>query len=199
MQYVWLLLAVAEGGEHAPEHHEQYIGPIEEIARGFLPESFFVTHTDMLDLNFWQITVLLVPFAITLFVLSRFLFRPMTRVMEERERRTVGFRQEAEELEEKFKVDLEKFEAHMAGARKDASEARATIRREATLESDRILGEARAEVSKTLEGIREEIASERKAAAADLQQRASELAGELAAKVLGRPVAATGRQPQEGA
>ena len=190
MRYLWLLMAAAEEGGHGPSHEEHYIGPIEEIFRGFLPGGFFQDYVfdGAMAINPWEIAVLSIPFIASILVMNHFLFKPMGRVFEERERRTEGFREEAEELEEKFRVDLERFESHMADARRQASEARANIRKEAAEKQDAIMSAARQDMAETLDAIREEVAKERAEARKDLERRAGELASELAAKVLGRPV-----------
>ena len=88
---------------------------MEELLRSFLPPIFF--EDLILGVIIWEVLVLTIPFTITIFVLHRFLFKPMMLVYEERDRRTSGARVESQELEVRFQENLETYETKMAVAR----------------------------------------------------------------------------------
>lgn len=137
-------------------------------------------------------------FLVSTLVLYVAFLRPWLRVTAEREARTVGARKEAAELEGKFRENFERFERFMGDAHKKATDERARIRSVAQKEQDEILSAARDGVAATLGEIRSEIAAEQDSARKTLETKASELALELAEKVLGRKIAGAGKRKSEG-
>jgi F-type H+-transporting ATPase subunit b len=134
---------------------------------------------------FYQIVLFLVLWLI----LNKVLFRPYLRLLEERERRTAGTRQEAIDLEQEGARLRAQYEEKIAQAQIAGYAAREAILQEARQQRERILTQAHADAMSTLEAVRREVASEmqkeRQLAAAEVRTIAQEMAG----KVLGRNVA----------
>jgi F-type H+-transporting ATPase subunit b len=134
---------------------------------------------------FYQIVLFLVLWLI----LNKVLFRPYLRLLEERERRTAGTRQEAIDLEQEGARLRAQYEEKIAQAQIAGYAAREAILQEARQQRERVLTQAHADAMSTLEAVRREVASEmqkeRQLAAAEVRTIAQEMAG----KVLGRNVA----------
>src|SRR3990170_2533974 len=81
----------------------------------------------MIDIDyslFYQI----IAFFVLLFVLQRFLYRPVFAVMEERKGRTEGALKHASTTEEEVRLGLVEYEKRLKEAAKAAQEARSVIR-----------------------------------------------------------------------
>lgn len=151
---------------------------------------FCKTYDDLQGLNPSHLVFMLIPFWITVIVVSRLAVKPLLHVFEEREKRTLGARAEAAEFETKFNERLKTYEARIAESRQRASDERAKIRAAAAVEVDKILTAAREDAGKAVDQVRTSIEAERVKARAELTKQAETLASELAAKALGREIGA---------
>ena len=126
---------------------------------------------------------------LVLFVgLKPLLFDPMLKLFEERERRTLGAKKDAREMDKKSAGAQAKYEAEMQKARGAANAERDKLRAEGQKTETEILAKVRASTSQTLEEGRKKAADELAKARAQLKTDAAVLAKELAARVLGREV-----------
>jgi F-type H+-transporting ATPase subunit b len=141
----------------------------------------------MIDIDV-TLFIQLANFLVLIVILSRILYRPLLRVLEERRQRTEGTRAQVDQVDEQRDELLASYEADIALAH---SAARATVQERA--------GQAEAEVEHLLAEVRGQVDMEAVAAAEALQKRRDELTAELApdttalahqiaSKVLGRPV-----------
>lgn len=127
-------------------------------------------------------------FIVLFIVLKPLLFEPMLKLFEERERRTLGAKREAREMDKKSAGAQSKYEAEMQKARAAANAERDKLRAEGQKMENEILAKVRATTSQTLEEGRKRAAAELANARAQLETDAAALAKELAARVLGREV-----------
>jgi F-type H+-transporting ATPase subunit b len=130
----------------------------------------------------------LVLFSALTLVLKPLLFEPMLKLFEERERRIDGAKLQARKIDEKSATALAKYEAEMAKARAQANAERDKIRAEAQRREQDIMGTVRASAAKTLEEGKARAQAEAQRVRAALKADATNLARELAARVLGREV-----------
>lgn len=152
---------------------------------------FCTTHPDLQGLNPSHLLFMMVPFWITVIVVSKLAVKPLLKVIEDREHRTQGARAEAADYEAKFNEKLAAYEARLAETRQKAADERGRIRATTAVEVDKILGTARADAASAVEQVRSAIDVERTKAREDLKTQAEALARELAAKALGREVIGT--------
>lgn len=128
-------------------------------------------------------------FVVLWLILSKVLFQPYLKLLDERERRTSGAQHDSTELEREGARLRAQYEEKIAQAQSVAAAEREGILQVAREEREKILGQARQEAEQTLARRRQEIAtaleSERRLAAAE----AATLAVDIASKVLGRKVA----------
>jgi F-type H+-transporting ATPase subunit b len=128
-------------------------------------------------------------FLLTMFLLTKLLWRPYLRVRQERTTRVEGYREEAARLEQEAAVRLTRVEAQLAEARRAGSLERAKARNEAQAREQKLVAEAQAAASRTLAEARSKLDAAFAAEASRLQERAATLGREIAEKVLGRKAA----------
>jgi len=122
-------------------------------------------------------------------ILNRILFQPYLRLLEERERRTIGAEHDSADLEHEGARLRAQYEEKIAQAQSAAYAAKDAILQEARQQREKILGQARAEAASKLEQARREIALALEKEKALAAAETATVAGEMVSKVLGRKVA----------
>jgi len=152
-----------------------------DVARASSGELVLVPKLPMLG-------ALIVVFLLLVAPVNRLIFKPLLRVLDEREARTAGTRARAARLEEEAREVLERYEREIAKTREEAErDRRATLER-GRGESQQLTGGARGEAERALEQARRELAGALDSARSGLRAQSQELAREAAARVLGRPL-----------
>lgn len=139
-----------------------------------------------------DVTLLYVIFAflVSYAILKRFLFRPLSAILEAREtEEKTAAKLHAESLEAMERTIAEA-EARLSLARRDALKDRETLRGQGRERWEKALAEARTAATGSIEQASAEIGEEARRGAAELPGRAAALARTLAEKVLGRKLAA---------
>jgi F-type H+-transporting ATPase subunit b len=158
---------------------------------------FFQTYPEYQNVNPYHIVLMMIPFWWTVIVCWFLAIKPILKVIEERERRTIGARDEAADYEAKFNDRLKAYEERIAEARVRSTEERKKVRDQASREEESILAAARAEAQKRVDDVRTAIEAERVKARTELMAQAEKLAQELAEKALGREIGG-GSTPARG-
>ena len=131
----------------------------------------------------------IVLFLVLWFVLSKVLFRPYLKLLEEREGKTAGARNETADLESAGARLKAQYEERIAQAQAGGGAAKESIVQAARQRREQVLNQARQEATAILERVRREVASqmarERQLAAAE----AATVARQMASKILGRNLA----------
>jgi F-type H+-transporting ATPase subunit b len=138
----------------------------------------------------FDLTVLgqMVIFAVFVTVLKPVLFDPLLKLFEERERRTEGAKLLARRMDERAGELLKRYETELEAVRRLATEEREKLRAEGAQLEAKILAEARAETAKIIEDGKAKIAREATVIRKELLIKSSELAREIAGRVLGREI-----------
>lgn len=131
----------------------------------------------------------MVCFWVTLWLVQRFLIRPVGAVADERQRRLDDAQQEWAAKNEEHLVAVARVEDEMRGAAKEAGGIRAEARQKAMDERQKALAEARARADEHLVGVLDGFEREAETARAELRRRAEDLARLLAGRLLGRELA----------
>jgi F-type H+-transporting ATPase subunit b len=130
--------------------------------------------------------ILLVAFALLTWPVNALIFRPLFRVLDERERRIEGARERAREVDAQAGAVLARYEEAVARARDEAAAERRT-RLDATREEEKEAAAAAREAAEgQIDSARREIAEALREARAGLRPRAEALAREAAERILGR-------------
>lgn len=128
-------------------------------------------------------------FVVLWLILSRLLFRPYLKLLEDREHKTAGALHESSDLEREGERLKLQYEEKIALAQSAGNAAKEAIIQRARQQRERIVTESRDEATRTLEAVRQEVQKqleqERQLAAA----ASASLARDLASKILGRSVA----------
>jgi len=135
-------------------------------------------------------TLLLVAAAVValVFILNRFLFRPLNEILDKRASEVDAAREEFERARQHQDERLSAIEERLAGARKEAFAVREEAQHEAREERDDVLAAARADALATVDKAKGEIRDQVDAAREQLDVDAQGLAQQIVEQLLGRPV-----------
>lgn len=134
----------------------------------------------------WKIVQLLVLFVILVPALDLLLFRPLLRVLEEREKRIDGARTRARDLAAQAATLLAQHDAAIRQAREVAHGEQVQIIEQARSSHRASVGEARAAAEREIASARVELVRVADGVRASLGAEAEPLAREIAARLLGR-------------
>ncbi len=133
---------------------------------------------------FLHIAIILV----MIFILNRTLFRPVNRVLEEREQRTVGRSGEARGVLQRVEESLSRYERTLREARAESYRLMERQQAEATGARQQKIGLVKQEVGDLIEGQKREIQAQAEDARATLEGEARRVAASVSAQILGRSV-----------
>jgi F-type H+-transporting ATPase subunit b len=129
-------------------------------------------------------------FLATLAILRRYLFAPLSAILDEREREATSASKVLADSLAELEKTVARAEAELAHARGEALAIREKLRMEGRAHFERRLEETRGSAEQSIEKASGEIGAASASAAAALPKSARELARTLAEKILGRKIAA---------
>ena len=121
------------------------------------------------------------------FVLDRWLFKPVLRVMREREAAVKSAMQMAEDAAAKAQAATAEFDAKVGAARADLYKQMDERRKAGDAYRTELMAKTRADVDQTLAEARTQLGAQTAQARATLERDADQLGREIADKVMGRP------------
>jgi F-type H+-transporting ATPase subunit b len=127
-----------------------------------------------------------------IYILNHTLFKPINRILEERDRLGAGRISEARRMIGEYDERLKRYESRLSEARSEAYQTLEAGRREATLERQRMIGEVKAETAEQINAARREIAEQTAAAKQNLENEARAMASTISSRILRRSVSAGG-------
>jgi F-type H+-transporting ATPase subunit b len=136
---------------------------------------------------FFHIALILV----MVYVLNRTLFKPINRILEERERRTTGRSGEAHDILRRVEEGMTKYERSLREARAEGYRLMEQERASAMMERQTTLNATRDEINTFLSAEKEAIQNQTEEAHATLEKDSRRLAAEIGAHILHRPVSET--------
>jgi len=125
---------------------------------------------------------------VLVWILDRVLFRPVLHILEERERRTRGYRAEARAMEAECARLRAHYDEAIRRARAEGYQLVEARRREALEWREQLLATVREQTREAIERARRELAEQVQEAKPRLEREAEELAREIARHMLGRRV-----------
>jgi F-type H+-transporting ATPase subunit b len=141
----------------------------------------------MIEINL-TIVIQVLQFLILVFVLNRLLFKPISRVMAERQKKISGWEEKTRDLRDASRLRLESYENQHREEKIRARERQEQLTKELKEQEEKNLravsGEAATLVASTKKALQEETERLR----GELRRQAAELSEMLAEKVLGRKV-----------
>ena len=132
---------------------------------------------------------IMVCFWMTLWLVQRYLIRPVGAVVDDRQLRLDNAQQEWAAKNEEHLAAVAQVEEELGAAAREAGRVRAEARQEAMSERQKGLADARARADERLLEVLDGLTKETEAARAELRHQAEELARLLASRLLGREMA----------
>ena len=136
-----------------------------------------------LDLAF---VIQLINFLVLILVLNVFLFKPIRKVLAERQGEISAAKARAEGVDRDVQEKMAQYEGRLREVKSQATDERTTLIKDAQAEEAALLDKARKEAADTLATIKNKVAGEAADAKALLQEQAKALSVEICEKVLGR-------------
>lgn len=133
-----------------------------------------------------SLVLIMVCFWMTLWLVQRFLIRPVSAVLDDRRRRIDGAKQEWSARNEEYLAAVARIEDQVLNAARDASKSRAEARQRAMDARQVAMETARARADERLTSVVDDLDKDAEAARGDLRHRAEELARLLAGRLIGR-------------
>lgn len=125
---------------------------------------------------------------IMVFVLNATLFKPINRILEEREKRTRGRTGEAREILQRVEEKIAHYEHSLREARAEGYRLMEQERATAMNERQTKLGAVREDINRLVSEQKQAISTQVKDAHATLESDARRLAAEIGAQILDRPI-----------
>ncbi len=136
-----------------------------------------------IDLAF---VIQLINFLVLLAVLNVLLYKPIRKVLAERQGKITAARNKAESVDQDVQAKMAEYEARLKGMKSGAADERGALVKEAQVEEAAILESARKDAATTLATIKARVAKEAADARVILQEQAKMLSIDICEKVLGR-------------
>ena len=128
----------------------------------------------------------LINFLVLLAVLNILLYKPIRKVLAERQGKIADARSRAEGVDQDVQAKMAEYEARLKEMKSGAADERGALVKEAQAEEATILEAARKEASEALSAIKSRVAKEAADARTILQEQAKILSVDICEKVLGR-------------
>lgn len=135
-----------------------------------------------------MLLVLIVFFALLVFPMNALIFKPIFKVLDEREEKTAGTRRHADRLFADAEEVLERYETSIREVRREAEAGRKQTLEQARADGSGRTGDARSEAEREVARARAEVATALEQARSELRAQSQVLAREVAERALGRSV-----------
>lgn len=150
-----------------------------------------VQSLDIISVNIWQILISLANLLILFLILKRFLFKPVQNVFRTRREQLDGLYAEANQSRAAAQGMKQEYEEKLAAARDEADGLVRAAVQTAQRKGDAIVAEASSQASHIKQKAEEDIALEKKQMLSDVRGEISQLAVDIASKVVEREVKKT--------
>ena len=141
----------------------------------------------MIDID-KTLLIQLINFLVLLIVLNFILFKPIRKIMQEREQGISGAFGDAKAAQDRVQALLENYNASLAEAKQKSTTTYNTLYQQGLDAQRDMISAERARAGEALDKARVEIAAASAAAQADLRTEAERLSQEITSKLLGRAV-----------
>ena len=134
----------------------------------------------------WTLIAQILNLFIQMYLIKRFLFKPIKEVLEKRRQMADQEIREAKEAREEAETIKKEYENNIAGAREEAAQIVHSAKKEAENRADQMIQAAEAEVTRMHQKAEADIAQERKKAINEVKDEIGGIAMDIAAKVVER-------------
>jgi F-type H+-transporting ATPase subunit b len=137
-----------------------------------------------MTIDWWTLALQAVNFLVLVWLLTRFLYRPVRRIIEARKAEVDQVRAEAEQAKSEAEAARKQYEAEQAKLGDERQEMLKKTHDELDQDRKKILGDAKAEADKMLDAAKASIEDERREAVSGIKSDVAGLAASLAGKLL---------------
>ncbi|HRR40663.1 MAG TPA: ATP synthase F0 subunit B [Syntrophales bacterium] len=134
----------------------------------------------------YTLFIQIVNFLALIAILHVLLYKPILRIMQERENRLKASEEEVKSLYQTIERKTAEYEEKIRLAKMEAMNQRNEIQKQGALEAQRIIEAAREEISRMTEEFKEKLAKEMEEARKILAAQSRNISFEIAERVLGR-------------
>ena len=142
---------------------------------------------DLVTIN-WTFIAQISNLFIQVFLIKKFLFKPVREILAKRQAKADADIREAKEAKDKAAAIKAEYEQNMLEAKEKANELLATAQKNATAKSDELLREANSQAAAIKQKAEADIAQERRKAVNELKDEIGSMAMEIAGKVIEREI-----------
>lgn len=143
---------------------------------------------EVISVNFWQIVISLCNLLILFFFLKKFLYKPVRKMISDRQAAVDNVYRQADEALEAAEQDRAEYEKKLASADAECDEMIRTAQQHARQRSASIVQEAEERAGDIMRRAENEIELERGKATAGMRREIADLAVQLAEKLLEREI-----------
>lgn len=143
---------------------------------------------DVISVNIWQIVISLANLLIIFLILKKLLWKPVTKVMEDRQAQIDERYAAVDEAEAQAEADKKSWAEKLATADDEAATILADADETARRHGERIIADAKEKADGILRAAETEAELERQKATAALREEIADISTELAEKVLEREI-----------
>ncbi len=145
-------------------------------------------YQSLVSLDVWTALFTLINMIITFVVLKKFLFKPVLKVIDDRQKEIDDIYADAAKAKAEAQELQSTYTAKLSAAKAESEQILSAATRMAQQREEEILRDAQAQAARTLERAQEQIALEKKQAMHELKGQVSGIAVDIASKVLGQDV-----------
>ena len=151
-------------------------------------EWFLGEFESFVGVNFWTMIFAWVNLLVMYIVLKKFLFKPITNMIESRQKEIDDMYSDAETARSDAEGMRSEYEQKMENVQKQSEELLRSAVRRAQLREEEILREAQAEAQRTLDRATEQVELEKKRAINEVKDEVAGMAIEIASAVIERDI-----------
>ena len=142
----------------------------------------------LVSFQYWTFIAQILNLFIQIFLFKKFLFKPIQNILEKRRQEVGELYTQAEEAKADAQQDKAEYEARLLAAEEEAAGIMKNALDRANVRSDEIIREASQKAAAMKEKADRDIAQERKKAVNEIKDDISNMAVEIAEKIVGREV-----------
>lgn len=143
---------------------------------------------DVISINLWQMLASLCNLLIIFFILKRFLYQPVRKMLAQRKAMLDEQYEKAQTAQTEAEASRQAYAAQLAGAKAEAEQILQTATDQADRRAQRIVNEAREKAEGIVREAQTQAALEQKKAQAGIKQEIVDVSALLAAKMLEREI-----------
>jgi F-type H+-transporting ATPase subunit b len=143
---------------------------------------------DIISVNIWQILISLANLLIMYLILKKFLFGPVQKLLATRKQQVEDLYSEAQQKLDGAETMRSQYEEKLASARDEADSIVRTAQQTAQRRSDAMVADAQQQASHLKQKAEAEIVQEKKQMLSGVRSEISDIAVEIASKIVGREV-----------